>query len=192
MNRAHILGFDRDIVRGRTANAVIGVLFFLLATALGAYVRIPVKGSPVPITLQTFFVMLSGAVLGKRLGVFSQLGYMILGVAGLPVFQGYAGGLAHLLGPTGGYIIGFAFASAFIGKMLEAKNDRMDFSIAVFVMGSLIIYLCGAAWLALLYKTGIAYALSMGVFPFIPGDIVKVILASIIYSGIARRAREIF
>ena len=117
MNYAHSLDYNKDIVNNRKLTAVIGVVFFILATALGAYIRIPVHGSPVPITLQTFFVLLAGAVLGKKLGFYSQAGYLLAGISGLPMFQGTSLGISYLLGPTGGYLIGFmacAFITGFI------------------------------------------------------------------------------
>jgi len=191
MNRANALTYNREMINNRAVNAAIGVLFFILATTLGAYVRIPLKGNPVPITLQTFFVILSGAVLGRRLGGLSQLGYVVLGAVNFPIFQSFAFGLPYLLGPTGGYLIGFVFAAYFIGWMLESNSSARRIT-ASFIMGSLIIYAFGILWLLCLYKMSIMRSVSMGILPFIPGDIVKVIFASIIYSKISKRTKNIF
>jgi len=192
MSHAHILSYDKDLITGKRANAVIGVLFFILATALGAYVRIPVPASPVPITLQTFFVLLAGAVLGRRLGIMSQIGYILLGAIGLPVFQGAGFGASCLLGPTGGYIIGFVFAAYAVGCITRSGKPGMVRLIAAFSSGSMIIYAFGAAWLVYLYKLQPANAVSIGVLPFIAGDVTKILLAAVVYSKISQRANTIF
>ena len=192
MNKALNYRYNNDIISNKVAVYAIGVLFFVLATTLGAYVRIPVAGSPVPITLQTLFVMLSGAVLGKRLGSFSQLCYLVLGAAGLPIFQGYSFGASYLLGPTGGYIVGFLFAAYLIGRMTKTGNKGTAFVMASFTAASLVIYAFGILWLTFLYRIGIAKAFSIGVLPFIPGDILKVIFAAFIYSKISRRVKTVF
>ena len=192
MARADILGYNKDIINNTAVNAVIGVIFFVLATTLGAYVRIPVPGTPIPITLQTFFVILSGAVLGKRLGVCSQLGYLLLGACGLPVFQGYSSGMAHILGPTGGYLIGFVLASAFVGKMTEPHDLKAYRVIAAFLIGNIILYSLGMLWLIFLYNIDFLKAFSIGALPFIPVEAAKIIIAVLIYSSISRRSKTIF
>jgi biotin transport system substrate-specific component len=192
MSRVDVLPYDKEIISAPKASAAIGVLFFIAAMTLGAYVRIPVKGSPVPITLQTFFALLSGAVLGRKLGIFSQAGYLLLGAMGLPVFQGYASGIGHILGPTGGYLAGFVFASAAVAKLTDSESPGIYRIIAAFIAGSIIIYSSGILWLILFYRTGLLRAVSAGILPFIPGDAVKVCLAALIYSKIAGRSRRIF
>lgn len=172
--------------------ATIGILFFILATTLGAYVRIPIAAGPVPITLQTFFVLLSGAILGRRCGSFSQLAYVILGAAGLPVFQNYSFGASYLLGPTGGYILGFIFAAYVVGRIIEYRPMRTGWVIASFAIGNVVIYAFGIIWLMYLLKMDIAKAITIGALPFIPGDIAKILLAALIYSRISRRTRDIF
>ncbi len=186
------LDYNEDIIGNKTVVAAIGIAFFVLATALGAYVRIPVHGSPVPITLQTFFVLLSGAVLGKRLGSFSQAAYFILGISGLPIFQGAGFGAAYLAGPTTGYLIGFIAASYSIGRIIDIRPFDAKWVAASFAIGSLIIYAFGAAWLVYLYKISFSKAISIGILPFIPGDIIKILLATVIYSRISQRSKNIF
>jgi len=192
MNKAFSYDNNSDIISNKAVVYAIGALFFVLATALGAYVRVPVQGSPVPITLQTFFVMLSGAVLGRRLGVFSQSCYLALGAAGLPIFQGYSLGASYLLGPTGGYIIGFIFAAYAIGRMIRTRDQGMASLIASFALGSLVIYAFGISWLIFLYRISVQKAFYMGVLPFIPGDILKVLFAAFVYSRISRRIKTVF
>jgi len=179
---AHTLAYNKDIITGKRLNAAIGVAFFILATMLGSYVRIPVAGSPVPITLQTFFVLLAGAVLGTRLGAASQIGYIMLGAAGMP----------FLLGPTGGYIAGFVAAAYVVGYCTRSPNPTMARLVASFTLGNAIIYVFGALWLVYAYKMSASNAVSAGILPFIPGDAAKILCATAIYSGISKRAGQIF
>ena len=179
-------------VSNKTADAVIGVAFFIIATTLGAYIRIPVPGTPVPITLQTFFVVLSGAVLGSRLGLFSQAGYIFLGAIGLPVFQGYAFGMAHILGPTGGYLIGFMAASFLVGRILEKESRNLFKITASFVIGNVVLYALGTLWLMLIYRISFFNAILIGVLPFFTIELAKIFLAAAAYSKISRRSKAIF
>ena len=192
MDRSISLDFRSGIIQDRRTSGTIGVLFFVIAIVLGAYVRLPIKGSPVPITLQTFFVLLSGAVLGKRLGAVSQVLYMAIGIMGVPVFQGYSFGIFHLCGPTGGYIVGFAAASFVVGYIAEKVSLRKYSIIPVFLAGNFIIYSFGALWLMYSCNINLSQVIRIGVLPFLPGDLVKIVLASIIYLKISKRARQIF
>ena len=180
----------REIITNKSLVKAILVASFIVMTALGAYVRIPLPFTPVPITLQTFFVILAGAVLGKKLGAASQISYIVLGSFGMPIFQGYAAGFLHLLSPTGGYLAGFIASAFIVGTLLEKKNTgKMSFSYIMFAMaiGLLIIYACGITWLMAGYKFTLLKAISLGVVPFIPGAVVKLIVASSIYSKIKPR-----
>jgi len=187
-----VLAYKRDVINNKAINAVIGVGFFIIATALGAYVRIPLPGTPVPITLQTFFVVLSGAVLGKKLGVLSQAGYLFLGAAGIPIFQGYAFGTAHIFGPTGGYLIGFLLASFLTGKILEKENANIFKIIAAFVMGNIALYSLGVIWLMFIYRISLINAITIGVLPFFAVEFIKVVTAAFIYRKISDRSKSIF
>lgn len=189
MQKANTLTLNVASLNSRAINAALGVLFFIIATTLAAYIRIPIKGSPVPITLQTFFVIMSGAVLGKKLGSCSQLGYLALGAVGLPVFQGYAFGISHILGPTGGYLIGFVFASALVGKMLSGDRINTYRTVIAFTAGILVIYSLGVLWLAVIYRANIFQAISIGALPFMIGDMAKILLASMIYKNVHKRVK---
>ena len=184
--------YNKEIISGRTACAACGATFFILATALGAYIRIPLEGTPVPITLQTFFVLLSGAVLGRRLGSFSQFAYVILGAAGLPIFQAFSSGALYAAGPTGGYLAGFVAAAYFVGRMVGRPGLGKIRVVASFIIADLIIHISGALWLAYLYKMSLLRAASIGILPFVPGEIAKIFFAVLIYSGISRRSKAIF
>lgn len=169
--------FRREIMVNNTAAKIMGCSVFVILTAIGAYIRIPLFFTPVPVTLQTFFVLLSGAFLGRKWGALSQAAYVSLGIAGLPVFQGYGYGMGHLLGPTGGYLLGFIAASYITG--LFSKNI-----FAAMLAGLAAIYISGVIWLKVFLGAGLPESLMMGLYPFIPGEIVKVIAASYIYRGL--------
>lgn len=149
-----------------------------LLVALFAQIRIPLPFTPVPLTGQTFAVLLVGAALGARRG-FASLGlYLLSGLAGLPVFAGGAAGMTHLFGPTGGYLLGFVAAAYVIGWLAERGLERsLRTSLLPFALGTLIIYALGAGWLAL--YVGPQAALAKGVLPFLPGDLLKLVLAAL-------------
>jgi biotin transport system substrate-specific component len=183
----------KELIKDKIICDTIGVISFIILTSLGAFVRIPLPFTPVPITLQTFFVLLSGAVLGAKLGAFSQIGYIFLGALGLPIFQGGGSGLIHLLGPTGGYLIGFILSSWTIGRITGFKNNlRFSVVFVSMIVGAFLILLFGSAHLALILHCDLKRALFLGFFPFVPGDIVKSIIASSLYVKLQNRVREIF
>jgi biotin transport system substrate-specific component len=182
---------NREITHSRVVSRVIGVSAFVAMTALGAFVRIPLPFSPVPLTLQTFFVLLGGAVLGKKLGGVAQVAYVLLGVVGLPIFSGAGSGLLYLAGPTAGYLLGFIVASFFIGQaLIKVKNKFLAFSL--FLLGDLLILSLGTFWLKIFLRCSLAKALTLGAVPFIPGDIFKAGVAFLIFQKIKTRCQEIF
>jgi len=149
----------------------------LFVTAM-AQVRIPLPFTPVPLTGQTFAVLLSGIALGSRRGMASMLFYLVVGVLGLPVFAGGASGLATLGGPTGGYLVGFIGAAFVVGYLAERRLDRKIRSVwLVFLAGELVIYLFGLPWLSLF--VGVHKVLIAGLLPFLPGDILKLVAATL-------------
>ena len=161
-----------DLVR--QVGLVIG---FSLLTALAAQVVIPI--GPVPITGQTFAVLLTGALLGSRLGAMAMIAYLIEGASGLPFFAGGHFGLVHLMGPTGGYLVAFPAAAFIAGAFAEHGWDRRFFSAAAaMAIGSVVIIVCGGVWFTLLTHTSIVNAVRVTVAPFILGDIVKILLAA--------------
>lgn len=183
----------REVVTNRVVCALIGIGIFIAFTALGAFVRIPLPFTPVPITLQTFFVLLAGALLGKKLGTLSQLGYVFLGGLGLPIFAGATGGLIPLFGPTGGYFLGFILAPYVIGKVLSIrKKANFGWVVLAMTIGSLVIYLLGTIHLALVVHLGIKKTLLLGVIPFLSGDTLKLLAAASLYCKLQGRAGQIF
>jgi len=185
------ISLNREIIRSKTAARVIGVSAFVALTALGAFVRIPLPFSPVPLTLQTFFVLLGAATLGKNRGVVVQLIYVLLGVAGLPVFSGAGSGWLYLAGPTAGYLLGFIIAALFIGQVINrVKNKFLVF--LVFVFADFLLLGLGTFWLKSFLKCSLSKAMIMGMIPFIPGDLCKAWAATLVYQKIKTRCGEIF
>ncbi|MCX5854428.1 MAG: biotin transporter BioY [Deltaproteobacteria bacterium] len=149
-------------------------------TAIGAYIMIPLP--PVPITFQTLFLNLAGALLGGYLGALSQVVYILLGVIGLPVFAGGKAGLGVLLGPTGGYLFGFVLAAFVVGKLIAVKKDPgLIWTILSMMAGMVVIYFLGILQLTLVARLSVEKAIVVGALPFLPGDMVKIVLASLIY-----------
>lgn len=150
---------------------------FGAGTAAGAYLIIPLP--PVPITLQTLFLGLAGALLGARLGALSQLVYLLIGIIGLPVFAGGKAGLGVLFGPTGGYLIGFVAGAWVIGALVNLKkNPGFFWATLALSVGTLVIYLFGVAQLSLVAKLSLSKAITVGVLPFLIGDAVKILAAA--------------
>jgi biotin transport system substrate-specific component len=167
--------------RVRDAIAIVG---FALLTAVAAQITIPLGFTPVPLTGQTFAVLLAGGVLGSRRGGLSMLLYVALGAIGLPFYADGAGGWSVATGATAGYLVGFIVAAIVVGLMAEHGQDRkLSTSIPAFLAGTMIIYTFGAGWLAydlglpLTAGAGEPSAISLGVAPFLVGDIFKALLA---------------
>jgi len=171
----------------------IGVLAFAVMTALGAHVRIPLPFTPVPITLQTLFVVLAGAALGPALGPLSQGLYVLAGGIGLPIFAGGVGGWSSLLqGATTGYLVGFVAAASLTGWMIRRRESRLTWILLSMGAGQVVIYACGIAWLALVLGMSPGRAVALGVLPFLAGDVVKICIAAGLFRGAERRTRAIF
>lgn len=150
-----------------------------LLIALSAQIAVPVPFSPVPVTVQTFAVLLIGALLGSSRGAATIIAYLIEGASGLPFFAEGTGGLTILTGPTGGYLFGFVGAAYLTGWLAERGWDRGFISTAAaMVLGNALIYIAGLAWLSRF--VGTENVLVMGFYPFIPGAVIKTALAAMI------------
>jgi biotin transport system substrate-specific component len=162
-----------------TRDLIITALFTSL-TAVSGFISVPL--GPVPITMQTIFVVLSGLIIGAKLGALSQIIYVILGLIGLPIFSGGTGGLISIVSPTFGFLIGFIVAAYVIGKLTE-KNKSLTKIIYAVIVGSLIIYIIGVPYFYFIFThylgKGINFyqALKFACLPFIPGDIIKAIIS---------------
>jgi len=185
------LTLNKEISHSKVTARILGISAFVILTALGAFVRIPLPFSPVPFTLQTFFVLLGAAALGKNRGAIAQSAYVFLGALGLPIFSGAGSGLLYLTGPTAGYLLGFIAASLFIGKALDRVVSKFSVFL-VFLAGELLILGVGAFWLKALLRVSFNQALAMGVIPFIFPDILKAAIAAGVYQKIKTRCKEVF
>lgn len=161
----------------RRVKRLVYAALFAALTAVSAWVTLPVF--PVPITLQTFFVMLSGCVLGAYFGALSMAVYLLLGLMGLPVFALGQSGLGVLVGPTGGYLIGFVLCPVVAGLLVKMRKEPglLWYGLAM-AAGTAVIYACGVVQLALVLHLPLDKALLAGALPFIPGDMLKIALAA--------------
>ena len=156
-------GWVRDVAVALTAAYVL---------ALSAQVRVPVPFSPVPVTGQTFVVLLIGALLGRRVGLLSVGAYLAAGGVGLPFFAG-----GTLAGPTGGYLLGFVASITLVSTLIEKGWGRRPVTVAfALLLGTMVIYLFGLPWLALF--VGPQRVLALGLLPFVVGDLLKMLCAT--------------
>ena len=155
------------------------ILLGALVVAALAQVEIPLPFTPVPITGQTFGVLLVGAALGSKRGAVSLTSYLLMGVIGLPFFAGGAHGWNIVIGATGGYLIGFVIAAYAVGALAERGLERnMRTSILPFLLGTVIIYVCGVAWLTVVLGS-LSKAVAAGMLPFLVGDAIKLVAAAL-------------
>jgi biotin transport system substrate-specific component len=152
-------------------------------TAVAAQIVIPVP--PIPFTLQVFVVILSGLLLGPRYGALAMAIYLLIGAVGAPVFFGFQGGIGHLLGPTGGYLVSYPLAAAVAGLAASAaynaaRRKALWVSFLAGTAGLVVIYALGVAWLMVLSQLPFLVALAQGVLPFVLFDLLKVALAAVV------------
>ncbi len=182
----------RELGLSRRMNAVIGILLFAVATVLGGWVRIPLPFTPVPITLQTFFVLLAGMSLGSGKAAMSQVLYLLFGAFGAPLFSNLGSGAGYLLGPTGGYLVGFILAAGMLGHFVHGRNQPLAVVLLWLLLAETLLFACGVAWLAALTRQDLSSLLVMGVAPFVPGEAVKIALAAVCFMNQRGRLNELF
>ncbi len=164
-------------LRGGALRQLALILGGSLLLALSAQLQLPLPFSPVPVTGQTFAVLLLGALYGSRRGAVTVATYLAAGAAGLPVFAGGGFGVARLVGPTAGYLVGFVAAAFAVGALSERGWDRKPLTAAAgMALGNLIIYAAGVLWLSRFVGWG--GVLEGGVLPFLVGDAFKIALAA--------------
>ena len=161
------------------ARELVLVLAAVVLTAGCAQLTLPLPGSPVPITGQTFAVLGCGAVLGARRGALAMAVYVALGVVGLPVYADGAHGPAVVFGATGGYLVGFMLAALLVGRLAELRLDRSPVGmLPLYAVGTAVIYAVGVPWLAVATGMTAGQAIAAGLTPFLLGDAVKALVAA--------------
>ncbi len=167
-------------------HTTLQVVFGSLFIALFAQISIPIPYSPVPVTGQTFAVLAVAMALGSRNGALAVLTYILEGAAGLPFFAGGVGGALYLLGPTGGYLLGFVLCALVCGKLAELGYDRSYGRMLIaMTLGHLIIFIPGILWLSRFVPAG--QALALGFVPFIPGTVLKTLAAAALFPPIRKK-----
>ena len=161
--------------KGDTRRLVFCALFTALI-AVFSQLQLPV--GPVPVSLATLGVMLCGLLLGWRCGVLAVGAYILLGAVGVPVFAGFQGGAGRLLGPTGGYIVGYLFYALLAGLNLPRLQERFWGRCVLLLLGTAVCYVLGTAWFVKTSGRTLAESLSLCVVPFLPGDAAKIALAA--------------
>ncbi|MHB8172638.1 MAG: biotin transporter BioY [Thermincolia bacterium] len=168
----------------KTKEMILAAMFGGL-TAVGAMMTIPLP-TPVPFTMQVFFVILAGILLGPRWGALSQLVYVLMGSLGLPVFAGGTGGFMKLVGPTGGYLIGYIAAAFVVGLITRGRPNNIWWTFIGSLAGLTVIYLLGTTQLALVAGMSPEKAIAAGVVPFILFDLIKIMAASFLGVAVKR------
>lgn len=156
---------------------VAGVVAFAALTAAGSCIAIPLPFTPVPLTLQTLFVLLAGVTLGPGLGMASMVFYVLLGTVGYQVFAEQHWGLQTICGATGGYLLGFVLAQPAIGYLTRRGRGTWRDLLLATLAGEAILLTCGVVWLAFALGLDAQTALALGLWPFLPGDALKIALA---------------
>ena len=162
--------------------------------ALCAHVSLPLFFTPVPLTLQTFGVVLTGLLLGPSLGFSAMLLYLAEGAMGLPVFSPVGpGGMAHLMGVTGGYLLAYPFAAALTGFIVRAfGNRRSPFGAALLagIASTVLTFLIGGLWIGFISHTNLETSATMSILPFLPGEVLKIMAAAGAYVVLRRYVRQ--
>lgn len=173
-------------------NMVLMALFAALTCVLAPF-SVPI--GPVPISLTNLVIYFSVFVLGWQRATITYIVYLLLGMAGLPVFSGFEGGMGKIAGPTGGYLIGFILMTILCGLFIEIHTEKPAmkylFGFVGMVLGTAVAYAFGTAWFCFSTGTGLWAALVICVFPFIVGDLVKIVLALAVAPTLAKQIKKI-
>lgn len=183
----------RSVVR---YTQVAGLAIALIVA--GSYISLPIPGSPVPVVLQNMFVLFTGLILNPAWATGAIALYLVMGALGLPVLAAGAGGMAHFVGPTGGYLLGYLVAAPLVALIvvsgnrsqphaLAAHRARLPVQIAAVLAGTLVVYLPGLAWLSQTLQTDLGATLLFGFVPFIVGDLFKAIALVAVLRGLPTR-----
>lgn len=161
-----------------TLRPMVYTSLFVALITVGAFITIPI--GPVPIVLQNMFVLLAGLILGPARGTACVAVYLLVGLAGLPVFAGGTSGIGKLLGPTGGYLLGYLPAVLVTGVLSKTLGKKPAGDILAMAAGSVVVYAAGVPWLKIAFSMSWGKAVSAGMLPFLLGDAVKIAAAAVI------------
>lgn len=181
----------KELIVNKQILRILGVFTSVVLLSLGAFVRIPLPFTPVPLTLQTLFVLLSSALLGSKLGFTAQVSYIMLGVLGLPVFTGAGSGIVYLFGPTGGYLIGFILAGIFLSRTISYLKQEFVPLFILFCLADAILLLSGTFWIKFSLNLELRKSFIVGFYPFVYADILKAFLATAIYLKLKPRVNNL-
>lgn len=173
--------------------SMVLMALFAALTCVLAPLSVPI--GPVPISLTNLVIYFSVYVLGWQRATITYIVYLLLGLVGLPVFSGFEGGIGKLAGPTGGYLIGFIFMAIVCGLFVKIKEDQkivnLVVGIAGMILGTAIAYAFGTAWFCFSTGTGLVAALALCVFPFILGDLIKIVIAALVAPPLAKQIKKL-
>ncbi len=173
-----------EILRRVKSSGLFWVISFSILTVLSAQVAVPVQ--PVPFTLQTMLVLLSGAFLGARNGMYSQIAYLGAGLVGMPVFAGFSFGPQVLFGPTGGYLLAFPLAAFLVGYVVRKDNSFLTVAFSM-LLGAIVILFTGTLYLSLFFGGNFSEALYSGALIFSIWDLIKIASAISIYTVASKK-----
>lgn len=166
---------SKERIESPPIRMIVHASLFAALTAAGAFIAIPI--GPVPIVLQNFFVLLCGLLLGSWWGLASVGIYLLAGGLGLPVFAGGTGGIGRIIGPTGGYLLGYLPAVFVTGWIVERRKPGRILDLVAMVCASIILYVCGLSWLKMIAGLSWGKTLAVGMYPFLFGDALKITAA---------------
>lgn len=161
-----------------TTQTIALIAVMTAVTCVLAPLSLPI--GPVPISLTNLAIYFALYILGMKKGIISYVAYLVIGLVGVPVFSGFTGGPGKLIGPTGGYLIGFIPMALIAGIFIDKFHGKFIQSMIGMVIGTIVCYALGTAWLAYQAQMDFAAALGAGVIPFIPGDLIKMVLAALL------------
>ncbi|GAB6099893.1 biotin transporter BioY [Halanaerocella petrolearia] len=174
-----------------TQDMVYSAVFAALISVL-SYVSIPIPFSPVPVTGQSLAVMLAGAILATRQAGLSMVIFLLLGAIGVPVFSQGRAGIGVFMGPSGGYLVGYLVGAVVISLIVQNKKSYLRIGLANVIGGIVVVHLLGIIWLNIITDMGLQKAFMSGSVPFIPGDLLKAVIAAIISVPIMKRLKGRF
>lgn len=177
------------IKKSNAFNLTVIALMAAVICILGP-LSIPLPVSPVPISFTNLAIYFAVILLGWKRGTLSYIIYLLIGMVGVPVFSGFTGGLGKLVGPTGGYLVGFIFMAIIAGWFIEKYEGNMLMYFVGMILGTIVTYALGTLWLAYVAGMSIKAALVAGVLFYIPGDVAKMIIAAIAGGAIRKRLKR--